>query len=53
MILAGMTPHKESVLDALKWFREECVRAGVDIRLNQTVDMDYVREVKPDQIFAF
>lgn len=50
MVLAGMTPHKEVVLDALRWFGEEARRAGVEIRLNQAVDMDYVREVAPDQV---
>lgn len=50
MMLAGMTPHKEAVLKALKWFEEECVRRGVEIRLNQNVDMDYVNSVRPDQV---
>ena len=50
MLLAGMTPHKEVVLKALKWFGEECVRAGVEIHLNQKADMDYVSAVKPDQV---
>lgn len=50
MILAGMPPHKESVLDALKWFREECARAGVDIRVDQMVDSEYVKEINPDQV---
>ena len=45
-----MTPHKEAVLKALKWFEEECVRRGVVIRLNQNVDMDYVNSVRPDQV---
>ena len=34
MLLAGMTPHKEAVLKALKWFGEECARVGVEIHLN-------------------
>ena len=50
MILAGLTPHKEVVLKALRWFGEEAVRRGVDIRLNKTVDMDYVEEINPDQV---
>ncbi len=50
MMLAGMTPHKEAVLKALKWFGEECVRTGVEIHLNQNVDLAYVNEVKPDQV---
>lgn len=50
MILAGMTPHKESVLKALEWFKAECVRANVEIVLNQEVDLDYVKSVNPDQV---
>lgn len=50
MQLAGMTPHKEVVLDALRWFGEEAARVGVDIRLGQPVNMAYVREVAPDQV---
>lgn len=50
MILAGMTPHKEVVLQALDWFIAECGRVGVDIRLNQPVDLDYVKSLAPDQV---
>ncbi len=50
MLLAGMTPHKEAVLKALRWFGEECGRAGVEIRLNQKVDLDYVSQLQPDQV---
>lgn len=50
MVLAGLTPHKEVVLDALRWFGEEAERVGVDIRLSQTVDMAYVKSVAPDQV---
>ena len=50
MVLAGMTPHKEVVLDALRWFGEEAERVGVDIRLGKDVDADYVREVAADQV---
>lgn len=48
--MAGMTPHKEVVLKALDWFVAECGRAGVDIRLNQPVDLDYVKSLAPDQV---
>ncbi len=50
MVLAGLTPHKEVVLDALRWFGEEAERVGVDIRLGQTVDMAYVESVTPNQV---
>jgi len=50
MLLAGMTPHKEAVLKALKWFGEECARVGVEIHLNQSVDLDYVKQIHPDQV---
>lgn len=50
MILAGMTPHKESVLKALEWFKAECVRSGVEIVLNQEATLDYVKEAAPDQV---
>lgn len=50
MLLAGLTPHKEIVLKALKWFGEEAVRAGVEIQLNQPVDMDYVKQLAPAQV---
>ena len=50
MMLAGMTPHKDVVLKALKWFEEECVRRGVEIRKGTSVDLHYVEEMRPDQI---
>lgn len=50
MILAGMTPHKEIVLKALNWFKEECVRAGVEIRTNTDADLAFVRSFAPDQV---
>lgn len=48
MILAGMTPHKESVQKALKWFKEETIRCGVDVQLNTKADTELIHEIKPD-----
>ena len=38
------------MLNALRWLGEEAARRGVEIQLNQVVDLDYVREIKPDQV---
>ena len=48
MILAGMTPFKKEVEQALEWFVGETNRCDIDVRLNTNVDLDYIKEVNPD-----
>jgi len=51
-ILASKTPHKESVAQALDWFRDEVRRQGVDVRLGADLNVDGIAGLKPDTVLV-
>lgn len=50
MTLASLTPMKKEVGQALGWFKGEVARLGIEVHLNTTVDMDYVKACVPDRV---
>lgn len=50
MNLAGVPPHKETVLEVRDWFAAEMSRVGVDVRLNTKIGKEQIEEMKPDAI---
>ncbi len=50
MILAGMTPFKKEVRQALDWFKGEVERQKIDVRLQREADMEQIRSLHPDHV---
>lgn len=46
--IAALPPSKEEFLDIVEHLWREALRAGVDVRLNQTADLAAVRDFGPD-----
>ncbi|MCI2062928.1 MAG: FAD-dependent oxidoreductase [Eubacteriaceae bacterium] len=49
MILAGKTPLKADVNNALEWFKAETERTGVDIRLNTEATPELIKSLGADK----
>lgn len=50
MILAGKTPMKQDIVNALEWFKAETERMGVEVRLNTKATLEVLKEIAPDKI---
>ncbi len=50
MQLAGLPPHKETILKVKDWFIAEMERVGVDVELNTIVDDAYIETKKPEAV---
>lgn len=50
MQLAGLPPHKQTILKVMDWFAAEVERVGVKPQLNTVVDDVYIEAVKPDVV---
>jgi 2,4-dienoyl-CoA reductase-like NADH-dependent reductase (Old Yellow Enzyme family)/pyruvate/2-oxoglutarate dehydrogenase complex dihydrolipoamide dehydrogenase (E3) component len=48
--IARLAPNHEGIGDIVDWLAAEMDRRGVDVRLNQWVDGDFVRALNPDAI---
>lgn len=49
--LAGVAPRKKEMQDAVLAMEKKAEKLGVDIRLNTKVDVDLVKQIRPDYIF--
>lgn len=50
MHLAKVSPNKEVIGRAEKWFEEELVRKGVEVRLGVKADKEVIDSIKPDSV---
>jgi len=50
--LACVPPHKDQIKKASDWFAQECVRQGVDIKLNTAADLNTVKSINPDAVIV-
>lgn len=48
--LAGLQPRRAQILDFLDWYERELDLLGVDLRLNQFLDDDAIREIGADEV---
>lgn len=52
MILAYQPPHREEIENALRYFRSEVRRLGVNVHLHQAFSLDSARALRPDAIIV-
>lgn len=50
--IASVPPHKEVIAEYAAWLREELDRSGVDVQLGKKVDLDMVKDLKPDMVLV-
>lgn len=50
MVLAGIPPFKNAIVDAKNWFIEEMERLGVDVTLGVNVDTEYILAQAPEVV---
>lgn len=50
MQLAGLPPHKQTILKVKDWFIAEMARVGVTPEMNTMVDLEYIKAKKPDAV---
>ena len=50
MVLASVPPYKKQITEVLTWFTEEVDRLHIDVKLNTTVDTEYIRNADPDVV---
>ncbi|MHB8907643.1 MAG: oxidoreductase [Syntrophales bacterium] len=52
LLLAARPPHKEAMLEVIRYRLDRLRRAGVEIRLKSRVDLKTVEEVRPDVVIV-
>lgn len=50
MQLAGLPPHKQTILEVKDWFAAEVGRVGVNVEMNTVADEAYIEAKKPDVV---
>lgn len=48
--LACVPPHKDQIKKAKNWFADECVRQGVNIKLNTPVNLQTIKSLNPNGV---
>ncbi|MGE3301554.1 MAG: FAD-dependent oxidoreductase [Hyphomonadaceae bacterium] len=50
IMLAAMMPGRKEIADMMPWYERQIAKYGVDVRLNTTVDENFVKEFAPDVV---
>lgn len=48
--LAGLSPSKAEIAEAVKWQAEKTMKLGIDVRLNSCLDAKIIEEDRPDAV---
>ena len=50
--LAAMMPERGEIADIVPWYETQLAKYGVDVRLQTTVDEEFLRQASPDVVFV-